>query len=51
LPSFTDLKSGSQIAIASGPETLMIAMAPMPEPVANAHILSFFINNQFEQKY
>ena len=42
-PFFTDLKNLSQIAIASGPETLIIDIAPIPEADANAQMLSFFI--------
>jgi hypothetical protein len=40
---------GSQIAMASGPETLIIAIAPIPEAVANAHILSFFIKTNLNK--
>jgi len=35
---------------ASGPETLIIAMAPIPEAVAKAQMVSFFIKTKFQQK-
>jgi hypothetical protein len=39
----TDLKKREHITIASSPEILMIAMAPAPEGVANAIILSLLV--------